>query len=88
MKQLFALCLVVATAVSLVACGSKNAPSGPSRTVVDLRVTGPNTLLISQSANYTATATYSDGGSSAESATWTSSSADVAEISPVGSSRH
>ena len=83
MKQFFALCLVVAMAVSLVGCGSK-APSEPSRTIVNLRIAGSNALLISQSANYTATATYSDGGSSAESATWTSSSAAVAEISSGG----
>ena len=83
MKQFFALCLVVAMAVPLLGCGSK-APSEPSRTMVDLRITGPSALLISQSASYTATATYSDGGSSAESATWTSSSTAVAEISSGG----
>ena len=82
---LFALCLVVAMAVICCGgCGSKSAPSGPSRTIVDLRITGPNALLVSQSANYTTTATYSDGGSSAESATWTSSSTAVAEISSGG----
>jgi hypothetical protein len=68
-------------AASVGACTSK---SGPSRTLTDLRITGPNALLISQNVSYTATATYSDGGSSAESATWTSSSATVAEISAGG----
>jgi hypothetical protein len=82
-KQVFAPFLAVAMAVSLVGCGS-NAPSGPGRTIVDLRITGLNSLLISQSASYSATATYSDGGSSAESATWASSSASVAEISSGG----
>src|SRR6185436_18190093 len=53
-------------------------------TIVDLRITGPNALLISQSATYTATATYSDGASSSESAAWASSSTGVAEISAGG----
>lgn len=75
--------LIGAAAASVGGCGSKK-PSEPSRTIVDLRITGPNALLISQTGNYTATATYSDGGSSVESATWTSSSTAVAEISSGG----
>ena len=68
-------------ALSVGACGS---PSEPSRTIDDLRITGPNTLLISQSASYTATAVYADGTTSQESPAWTSSSTAVAEISAVG----
>ena len=41
-------------------------------------------MLVSQSASYTATATYSDGRTSPENAAWTSSSTAVAEISPFG----
>jgi hypothetical protein len=50
--------LIGVAAAAVGACGSKNAPSGPSRTIVDLRITGPNALLIGQRAVYTATATY------------------------------
>lgn len=71
-------------AASVGACSSNSSPSGPSRTIAELRVAGPNTLLISQSASYTAMATYSDGASASESATWSSSSAAVAEITPTG----
>jgi hypothetical protein len=74
----------ILVAGSIGACTSRSGPSEPSRSLVDLRVTGPNTLLISQSVNYSATATYSDGSSSAENATWTSSDSGVAEISPGG----
>lgn len=81
---------MVGVAVASSACTSPSAsntpgaPSGSGRTLVDLRITGPSSLLISQSASYTATAMYSDGSSAAESATWISSSTDVAEISSNG----
>ena len=76
--------LIGVAAASISGCSSRKGPSEPSRTIVDLRITGPNALLISQSANYNATATYSDGVSAAESATWTSSATPVAEISSAG----
>jgi len=69
------------TAVSVAACESK---SEPSPTVSDLVIAGPNTLPIGQTAGYTATATYSDGSSSAANAGWTSSVPAVAEISGSG----
>ena len=73
--------LVVGAAISVGACGS---PSEPSRTIADLRITGPSAVLISQSANYTAAATYADGTSSEGIAAWTSSSTAVAEVSSGG----
>jgi hypothetical protein len=75
--------LIAVAGASVGGCRSKDTPSEPSRTIVDLRITGPN-ALISESANYTATATYSDDTSSSESATWSSSSTAVAEISSGG----
>jgi len=78
------LVVLIGVGASVGGCTSKKGPNEPSRTVVDLRITGPNALLISQSASYSATAMYSDGAAAVESATWTSSSTAVAEISSAG----
>ena len=75
--------LVGVIAASAGAC-EKDTPSAPTTTVVDLRITGPNTILIGQTSGYTATATYSDGTSSAVTASWVSATTAVAEISSVG----
>ena len=50
----FAILIGVAAA-SVGGCTSKKGPSESSKTVVDLRITGPNALLNSQSATYSAT---------------------------------
>ena len=70
-----------------IGCGTTSngdSPTAPTPTLVELRISGPNTLLIGQTADYTATAVYSDGTSAQASPAWTSAVPAVAEISSGG----
>ena len=84
------LACVLSLLIGTVACGnttggdSPAAKTAPTPTVIELRISGPNTLLIGQTAGYSATAVYSDGTSSPASPVWTSAVPAVVEISSGG----
>jgi hypothetical protein len=76
----------VVSLIGLAACGNKNPaePSQPAVTVNELAVSGPDALLTGLSANYTVTATRSDGSTAAVTAVWSTNNPAIATVDSGG----
>ena len=96
MRQTFARGAVTLAVAFVAACGGSTTTTQPSpptpaasptgATLTDLRVDGPASVPPGGSAQYTATATYSDGSSRnvTADAKWTSTNDSVLSVTPAG----
>lgn len=75
--------LVGSVAVAIGCGGNPIKPSGTER-LVGLAISGPEVLLTDSTASYTAMATLPDGSQQTVTATWISSSKDIAIVNAGG----
>lgn len=82
----FRLVSAVALVTLTAACGSKSptAPAASTPTIAGLAILGTDAVLTGTAANYSVTATVTDGTSRTVTATWTSSNPTVATVSDAG----
>src|SRR5262249_37366169 len=85
MQRSWSLTLIATLGVLAAACQRDSNSSAPSATVTSIAVTG-SAPAIGATAQFTATATMSDGATQAvtSSATWSSSNAAIAAVSSAG----
>jgi hypothetical protein len=87
MVRVPSLIAAVAVSASLVACGSDSDNNGaptPTTTTTGLSITGQDAIRTGFFANYTATATLSNGTTQTVTPSWTSSNPGIASVDTAG----